>query len=68
MSDFIAKAPVQRIMRSVGAYLISDAAVEMMISHLEQFATELTKKAIEIASKENHKTVTVEDLAAAMHP
>ncbi|MHA1717237.1 MAG: histone [Promethearchaeota archaeon] len=63
--DFIAKAPIRRLMKSYGANLVAEDALLALIGFLETFGMDVTKKAIEIATKEKRKRVTADDIMVA---
>jgi DNA-binding protein len=64
-TSFISKAPVKRLMKQEGARLISDGALKLLISKLEQIATKTTKKAMSLVKDEKRKRLTSEDIAWA---
>lgn len=63
---FISKAPVRRLMRDEGASLVSDGALSLMIKALEDHATVVTKKAIDIVKDDKRKRLTAEDISWAL--
>jgi histone H3/H4 len=58
-------APIERIMRDVGAERISDEAVKALANILKDNAQELTEDAIAMAKHANRKTITAEDIRMA---
>ena len=65
-SSFIAKAPIRRLMKSYGANLVAEEALLALIAHLESYGADVTKKALEIASKDKRKKASADDIAAAV--
>lgn len=65
MANFIAKAPVRRLMKQVGAYIVAADAVESLIDHLEKSAKEITRRSMENASDNGRKTVNAGDIMVA---
>lgn len=59
-------APVDRLIRKAGAERVSEDAVEKMVDALEDYTTEVAKKAIAIARHSRRKTVTAEDIKLAL--
>ncbi len=64
-ADFIAKAPIRRLMKNQGAQLVAEEAVLVLIDFLEKYGTDLTKKALDIAGKDKRKRIASEDILAA---
>lgn len=64
--EFIAKAPIRRLMKSYGANLVAEDALLGLISYLENYGMDVTKKALEIAAKDKRKKASAEDIAAAV--
>jgi histone H3/H4 len=64
-SGYIAKAPIRRLMKTEGAGLVAEDAVELLISTLEQVAVKVTKTAVKIVKGEGRKRVTATDVAQA---
>ncbi len=53
-------------MRDVGAFLVADDAVDGLIEHLEKIGGGISKKALELAEKDNRKKITSGDVLAAL--
>jgi len=62
---YIAKAPIRRLMKDEGAKLVAEAAVDLLISKLEQTATDVTKEAIKIVKADKRKRLTAPDVQMA---
>ena len=62
----IPKAPVKRIIQDAGAERVSADAVDALDEYLENYAEEISKKAITYAKYANRKTVKAEDIALAI--
>ncbi len=62
----IPKAPVKRIIQEAGAERVSSDAVDALAEFLEDYAEEVSKKAIAYAKYANRKTVKAEDIALAI--
>ena len=62
----IPKAPVKRIIQEAGAERVSADAVDALDEYLEDYAEEVSKKAIEYAKYAKRKTVKAEDIALAI--
>ncbi|MHA1679912.1 MAG: histone [Promethearchaeota archaeon] len=62
--SFIAKAPIRRLMRNQGANLVAENAVLVLINYLEKYGAEVTKAAMDAASKDKRKRVTADDVEA----
>ena len=58
-------APIERIMREVGAERVSKDAVQALANILRDNAQELTEDAIAMAKHANRKTITAEDIRLA---
>lgn len=58
-------APIERIMKKAGAERISEDAKEAMIDELEDYASELGRRATETARYVGRKTVKAEDIELA---
>ena len=61
----IPKAPVKRIIQEAGAERVSADAVDALVEYLEDYAEEVSKKAITYTKYANRKTVKAEDIALA---
>jgi len=59
-------APIDRLIRKAGAERVSADAVEKMVEILEEYATEIAKKAVEAARHAGRKTVKLEDVKMAI--
>ena len=62
----IAKAPVRRMMKEVGAYLVADDAVDLLLEFLISKGGEITKTAIKIAEDDKRKKITGDDVFQAV--
>ena len=62
----IPKAPVKRIIQDAGAERVSADAVDALVEYLEDYAEEVSKKAITYAKYAKRKTVKAEDIALAI--
>jgi histone H3/H4 len=63
---FIAKAPIRRIMRGEGAYLVADDAVDLLVEYLTTYGKEITKKALKIAEEDKRTKLTGDDVYSAL--
>lgn len=61
----IAKAPVRRMMKEVGAFLVAEDAVMCIINFLETMAKNISKKGLIIAEMDGRKKITGADITAA---
>lgn len=61
----IPKAPVKRIIKEAGAERVSADAVDALVEFLEDYAEEVSKKAVSYAKYAKRKTVKGEDIALA---
>ena len=64
-THFITKTPMRRMMKEEGASMISDGAVDLLISKLQEIAIKTTKKAMGLVKDENRKRLTAEDITWA---
>ena len=62
----IPKAPVKRIIQEAGAERVSDAAVVALVEYLEDYAEDVSKKAVTYSKYAKRKTVKAEDIALAI--
>ena len=62
----IPKAPVKRIIQEAGAERVSSDAVDALVEFLEDYAEEVSKKAVTYAKYANRKTVKAEDIDLAV--
>jgi histone H3/H4 len=62
---FISKAPIRRLMKDQGAFLVADEAVEFMIDHLQKLGIAITKKAVENVEKAGLKKLMSIDVLSA---
>ncbi|MFP3946850.1 MAG: histone family protein [Archaeoglobaceae archaeon] len=62
----IPTAPVDRLMRNAGAARVSEAASKKMVDALEDYTTEIARKAVDIARHSGRKTVKAEDIKLAL--
>ncbi|MFP3909760.1 MAG: histone family protein [Archaeoglobaceae archaeon] len=59
-------APVDRLMRKAGADRVSESAGKKMVEALEDYASEVARKAADIARHSGRKTVKAEDVKLAL--
>ncbi len=62
----IPKAPVKRTIQEAGAERVSADAVDALVEYLEDYAEEVSKKAVTYAKYAKRKTVKAEDIALAI--
>lgn len=62
----IPKAPVKRIIQDAGAERVSADAVDALVEFLEDYAEDVSKKAVTYAKYAKRKTVKAEDIALAI--
>jgi translation elongation factor aEF-1 beta len=60
-----ARSPVREMMKNNGAQIVARDAVELLINHIEQAATQLTKRAVMYAQHAKRKKVTRDDILLA---
>jgi len=63
---YFAWSPTRQLMTKVGAKIVNKTAVDFLISHLEEEAVEITKKAITFAKHANRKKITSADVTLAI--
>ncbi len=59
-------APVDRLMRKAGADRVSESAGKKMVEALEDYASDVARKAADIARHSGRKTVKAEDIKLAL--
>lgn len=59
-------APIERIIKNTGAKRVSKNATELMKESLEDFGTNLSKKASEFAAHAGRQTIYPEDIKLAL--
>ncbi|MFP3910142.1 MAG: histone family protein [Halobacteriota archaeon] len=59
-------APIDRMIRNAGADRVSEDAREAMAEVLEEWATEVSRRAMEVARHAGRKTVKAEDIKLAL--
>ncbi len=59
-------APVDRILRKAGARRVSESAVKALAQFIEDEGLRIAKRANELARHAGRKTVTEEDIRAAL--
>ena len=62
----IPKAPVKRIIQEAGAERVSADAVDALVEFLEDYAEDVSKKAVVYTKYANRKTVKAEDIDLAV--
>ncbi|MFP3909389.1 MAG: histone family protein [Archaeoglobaceae archaeon] len=59
-------APIDRLIRKAGAARVSEEANKKMVEALEDYASEVARKAADIARHSGRKTVKAEDVKLAL--
>ncbi|MBU7042575.1 MAG: NFYB/HAP3 family transcription factor subunit [Theionarchaea archaeon] len=62
----LSSPPVERLIRRGGAERVSKAAAKELAKFLEEYAVDISKRALEFAYTENRKTVREEDIRKAI--
>lgn len=62
----LSSPPVERLIRRGGAERVSKAAARELAKFLEDYAVDISKRALEFAYTENRKTVREEDIRKAI--
>lgn len=62
----LSSPPVERLIRRGGAERVSKAAAKELAMFLEEYAVDISKRALEFAYTENRKTVREEDIRKAI--
>ncbi|TXT67550.1 MAG: Archaeal histone A (modular protein) [Promethearchaeota archaeon] len=63
--SYMAKAPIRRLMKKVGADLVAAEALDQLIAFLEKTAIDTTKKAIKMCNADKRKRVMGSDIRKA---
>ncbi len=58
--------PVGRIIKNAGANRVAEAAKETLTAYLDQYGMEVSTRALRIARENGRKTVTKDDILAAV--
>lgn len=64
--NYIAIAPIRRIMKREGADLVSLDAVEFLRDTIEQKGKELVRSAVDFAKSDKRKRITKEDIKSVV--
>lgn len=65
MANYIAKAPIRRLMKRQGADLVAADALDRLIEYLENVAGETTEAAMKITQEDKRKRITEDDVRKA---
>ncbi len=65
-AKYLPLAPIYRIIKEAGAERVSDSAKIRLAYHLEKFASEVAKQAVDLARHAKRKTVTDKDIELAV--
>lgn len=59
-------SPIGRLMRKAGANRVSEEASKRMVEELEEYASDVARKAADVARHAGRKTVKAEDIKLAL--
>lgn len=62
----IPTAPIDRLVRNAGAERVSEAASKKMVDALEDYTSDIARRAVDIARHSGRKTVKAEDIKLAL--